>query len=317
VDPAGAQAPEVLDSNSRQARGWRRGSARFGELHPRRFFLETWATVDREAAEARRAHDRYDFRPLAALVVGALCLTGMEYLGSGYQLGDLLFTGFERALRIFGGASEEEAVLGASDRLWSLRASRLWGLYEFAYWAAWRVLAYFIVPAILITRVFREPLSAYGLRLKGLREHAWIYGVCVLAVLPLVVAASFRADFASYYPFYKNAGRSWVELVAWELMYALQFVALEFFFRGFWLFACKRAMGSYALAATLVPYCMIHFGKPWAEALGALVAGVVLGTLALRTRSIWSGAFIHVTVAVGMDIAALLQTGGLPRTAWI
>jgi membrane protease YdiL (CAAX protease family) len=64
--------------------------------------------------------------------------------------------------------------------------------------------------------------------------------------------------------------------------------------------------------AMVVPYCMIHFGKPWAEALAAIIAGVVLGTLALKTRSIWSGFLIHVTVAVSMDLAALLQTQGLP-----
>jgi len=57
---------------------------------------------------------------------------------------------------------------------------------------------------------------------------------------------------------------------------------------------------------------MIHYGKPVLETLGAIVAGTVLGTLALRTRSIWSGFLIHVTVAVSMDIAALLMGPGLP-----
>ena len=47
-------------------------------------------------------------------------------------------------------------------------------------------------------------------------------------------------------------------------------------------------------------------------AMAIILAGVVLGTLALKTRSIWSGFLIHVTVAVSMDLAALLQTRGLP-----
>jgi hypothetical protein len=64
--------------------------------------------------------------------------------------------------------------------------------------------------------------------------------------------------------------------------------------------------------AMVVPYCMIHFGKPWAECLAAILAGTVLGTLSLKTRSIWSGFLIHVTVAISMDLAALLQTRGLP-----
>jgi uncharacterized protein len=56
-----------------------------------------------------------------------------------------------------------------------------------------------------------------------------------------------------------------------------------------------------------VPYCMIHFSKPLPEALGAIVAGVVLGTLSLRTGSILGGAMLHVAVAVTMDVLALAR----------
>jgi membrane protease YdiL (CAAX protease family) len=55
----------------------------------------------------------------------------------------------------------------------------------------------------------------------------------------------------------------------------------------------------------IVPYCMIHYGKPLPETLGAIVAGLVLGTLALRTRSIWGGVLIHIGVALTMDMLAL------------
>ena len=53
-----------------------------------------------------------------------------------------------------------------------------------------------------------------------------------------------------------------------------------------------------------------------ATTLAAILAGVVLGTLALRTRSIWAGFLIHVSVAISMDIAALIQTTGLPDQWW-
>ena len=48
----------------------------------------------------------------------------------------------------------------------------------------------------------------------------------------------------------------------------------------------------------IVPYCMIHYGKPMPETLGAIVAGLILGTLAMRTRSIWGGVLIHIGVAI-------------------
>jgi hypothetical protein len=64
-------------------------------------------------------------------------------------------------------------------------------------------------------------------------------------------------------------------------------------------------MGSSAIFVMIIPYCMIHYGKPMAETLGAIIAGTVLGTLAMRTRSIWGGVLIHVGVAVTMDLLAL------------
>ncbi len=51
---------------------------------------------------------------------------------------------------------------------------------------------------------------------------------------------------------------------------------------------------------------MIHFyGKPFPETIGAIFAGIILGTLAMRTRSIWGGVLIHVGVAMTMDALAL------------
>jgi membrane protease YdiL (CAAX protease family) len=96
-------------------------------------------------------------------------------------------------------------------------------------------------------------------------------------------------------------------------MYSAQFFSLEFFFRGFMLQALKRSLGAYAIFVMVVPYCMIHFGKPMPETLGAIAAGLVLGTLALRTGSIWAGFLIHVSVVWTMDLLALIQTNRLPQ----
>ena len=60
------------------------------------------------------------------------------------------------------------------------------------------------------------------------------------------------------------------------------------------------------------PYVMIHFPKPYLEACGALVAGVVLGSLSMKTRSIWAGFLVHATVAVLMDFLALDHRHALP-----
>ena len=51
-----------------------------------------------------------------------------------------------------------------------------------------------------------------------------------------------------------------------------------------------------AIFCMAVPYAMIHFQKPYLESAAAVVAGVVLGSLSFRTRSIWAGFLVHATV---------------------
>jgi len=284
-----------------RANGW----GRLAELHPRRFFLETWRNIDAEAAEERAERTRFDYRPLVALATGAVFLTLMEYFGSSQTMDKLL------------DLLDPQDAPRVVETVWSrLRDSPFFRLSEFAYWAGWRVLGYFVGPALVVKLVLKGKLRDYGLETRGFSEHAWIYGFFYCIVLVAVVVVSFTADFSTYYPFYKLASRSWFDFIGWELMYAAQFFSLEFFFRGFFLKACKSAMGSHAIFCMVVPYCMIHFGKPWLEALAAILAGTVLGTLSMKTRSIWSGFLIHVSVAVSMDMAALLQTSGLPHVWW-
>ncbi|MEY3034339.1 MAG: hypothetical protein RLZ86_961, partial [Actinomycetota bacterium] len=62
------------------------------------------------------------------------------------------------------------------------------------------------------------------------------------------------------------------------------------------------------LVAT-IPYLMIHFVKPPAEALASIVGGIVMGTLAYRTKSVWWGVGLHVAVAALMDVMSLGHKG--------
>ena len=93
------------------------------------------------------------------------------------------------------------------------------------------------------------------------------------------------------------------------MLYATQFLSLEFFFRGFMVHGLRRRIGSAAIPVMMVPYCMIHFEKPLPETLAAIIAGLVLGFMSLRTRSIILGAAIHVSVALSMDFTSLWRKG--------
>src|SRR5262249_9181182 len=162
--------------------------------------------------------------PMVVLPCGAIFLTLMEYWGSSAVFRTIL---------------ENYHFLGPLGALQSaLLTSPFSELCEFVWWSAWRVLGYLVLPCLTL-RMVRQPIVEYGLRIRGFWGHAWIYGICYAAVLLLVVLVSFTDEFSTYYPFYKLAGRSWIDFLAWEVLYAAQFFSLEFFFRGYWLVACK------------------------------------------------------------------------------
>jgi membrane protease YdiL (CAAX protease family) len=190
-------------------------------------------------------------------------------------------------------------------------------LYSYGWWVSARVIGYMLVPLPLWKLLFpKDSLLDMGLRTKGFFSHLWIYGLCLAVVVPAMLIVSSQPDFGTYYPFYKQSSRSWFDFLSWEAMYFLQFFALEMFFRGWFLGALRRNFGAGAIFAMAVPYCMIHYGKPYLEANGAIVAGIVLGSLAMRTRSIYAGFLVHITVAFSMDFLSLWRRAGLPHQFW-
>lgn len=177
------------------------------------------------------------------------------------------------------------------------------------YWVVWGVLCYLVVPVGICLFVFRESPARYGLRVHVSKRHALVYGALLVGMLPVVGLASTSAAFVHQYPLVSDLGEDVRRLVLWETARGLRFVALEFFFRGFLLFALEERLGVHAIGVSAFPYAVAHLGKPFPEALGAIVAGAALGYLALRSRSIFGGILVHVGVATAMDLLALAQKG--------
>ncbi|MDI9337967.1 MAG: CPBP family intramembrane metalloprotease [Alphaproteobacteria bacterium] len=182
-------------------------------------------------------------------------------------------------------------------------------LLDLIYWALCIFFFYLIVPVIMIKWVFKEKLSEYGLALAGLTSGMKIYFMFLLFMLPLIWVLSYTDSFQQTYPFYKieYSGTSNTHFFIWEGFYFLQFVGLEFFFRGFMLHALKKQFGFYAIFIMTIPYCMIHFQKPLPETIGAIFAGIILGTMSLKSNSIWLGVLLHFSVAIAMDCFSLMH----------
>jgi membrane protease YdiL (CAAX protease family) len=241
--------------------------------------IEQWRAIDIETDRKAGEGGTTSWKVLVILVVCAVSLTVQEYIGDRGA--------FERWF----------PARGRPDSYFELKG--------FAWWSSWRVIGYVIMPLLTIAAIRGERIRDYHLSLKGFTKHLWIYVLMFTLITPAVIIASTTPAFRHTYPFYRLANRSHFDLWTWEGFYAAQFVSLEIFFRGFLLHGLRRAFGANAIFVMIVPYCMIHYGKPLPETLGAIGAGVILGTLAMRTKSIWGGVLIHIGVAVTMDVLAL------------
>ena len=218
--------------------------------------------------------DKFDYKVLVICVLTAICLTMNKYLPE---------------MKMFFHFSDNEQLSQLGN----------WVFVLFTF--------YFIVPALAIKFLFKENLRDYGLRWKGAFKDYWLYIVMLCVMIPLVAFFSTTASFQARYPFYdlSPGEKLYPNFWMWEALYFLQFFALEFFFRGFMTHGLKKRFGFYSVFVMTIPYCMIHFGKPLPETLAAIAAGIVLGTLSLKSRSILLGVCIHYSVGLMMDLAAL------------
>ena len=238
-----------------------------------------------------------DWKVVGVLVLVAVVLTLQEYL-----LRPAEYAGFLHWLESsFSGMINAETWMSPEN-------------YRFGfllYWACGQTLLYVVLPVILIRFVWKKNLGDYGVKLKGVFSLWWMYFLMLGVMLPIVFVASRSEGFQATYPFFEPFPNEplWPRFWIWEGAYFLQFVGLEFFFRGFLLHGVRRQFGAYAIFVMMVPYCMIHFGKPMPETFAAIAAGIILGFMSLKTRSIWMGAALHVSVALTMDMCALWRAG--------
>ena len=221
--------------------------------------------------------------PVLALIIGTLLLIVYEYQGG---------TGFFH-------------VNLASY----FEPSRYSGLYGHLYWYFSAVVLLGVIPLLLL-RLSGGDLKRFGLRLGRVREGLTYSGIALAAMLPVVFVAASFPSFQTKYPLCYSAADSLTHLLIYEAAYFLYYFAWEFFFRGFLLFSLERRICAvYAVLVQIVPFALLHIGKPEMETIGSVFAGIALGVLALRTRSVLYCVLLHGLVAWAMDLAAMLLSG--------
>lgn len=187
-------------------------------------------------------------------------------------------------------------------------------LLPYQFWGLSSLVIRVLIPFGVVAFVLREPLREWGWKIKPRWRDVRPYVLFLAAMIPIVVVMSLMTSFQIKYPFYDGAVEGGWHFWGFQLFYGVQFLGVEAFFRGFLLFGLERRFGWYAIGVATIPYVMIHFGKPMPETFAAIVAGVLLGWMALRTRSFLWGVVLHWSVAITMDITVLSREIGLMET---
>ncbi len=169
-------------------------------------------------------------------------------------------------------------------------------------------LMYLVVPVSIIwyfaDRHYQVP---YGISLKNHKPK--LYWILLLCMIPLIVLASTQTDFLDYYPRYHKLEvfqppqwKIWV----YEICYGMDFISIEYFFRGFMVMAIGRYVGIHAILPMACFYMSIHYGKPMGEAISSFFGGSILGVISFYSRSIFGGIMVHAGIAWLMEIGGFI-----------
>ena len=151
---------------------------------------------------------------------------------------------------------------------------------------------FIVLPTAGLLLIKQNPLDM-GLRPGDYRScliHVLIAGT--LGILAVVIGSRV-GSVSEFYTARTNTGI--LQYIAERMVIIF---AIEYIFRGILLFGLKEKLGGGAILVQMVPFAIMHIGKPEIEAVGCIIAGLYFGYIAFRTGSLWPPFFIHLIVNV-------------------
>ena len=157
------------------------------------------------------------------------------------------------------------------------------------------------VPTAGLLLIKRNPFDM-GLRPGDFRRgliHVLVAGA--LAILVVVIGSRLESV-SEYYGAKTDTG-----ILQYVTERIVIIFAIEYFFRGFLLFGLKEKLGGGAILFQMVPFAIMHIGKPEIEAVSCIITGLYFGYLAYRTGSMWPLFAIHFIANAANYLLHVLQ----------
>jgi len=180
-------------------------------------------------------------------------------------------------------------------------------LYEYLYWFVSDFITFFILSVVVIKFILRENLRDYGLQVGELKLGILFSAIFLLIMIPLIWFFSSTPSFTEKYPHLLSTRSSWEKFFIYEAGMLVYMISWEFIWRGFMLFGLKEKFGYYSVLIQMIPFVILHNGKPVAETFGAIAGGIALGALAFRTNSIIYCVITHSGVMFAIDLISTLR----------
>lgn len=163
----------------------------------------------------------------------------------------------------------------------------------------------FVIPMFHVLFWWKKPLVELGFSSGDIKTGLkFMLVMIIVLVIPFAFGGSCDQIVRTEYPMAKELISNHKFIPGYELFYVIcYYIAWEFYFRGYLLFGLKDRYGTMeAILIQTISSCLIHIDKPFAEILGSIPVGIILGFVALKTRSFWYVFIVHATLGVLVDL---------------
>lgn len=162
---------------------------------------------------------------------------------------------------------------------------------------------FFALPVITIVLLLRANPLDFGLRFGNVRLWGTYLVAAIVVSLPILVIGGMDPSVVAFYKAFHGDSA----LPMYVLNTIVILFAWEFIFRGFMLFGLEKTFKQGAIFIQMVPFALLHLGKPRAEVIICVVTGVLFGYVSSRSRSFWPAFLIHLFLNLANRVIVDLQ----------
>ncbi len=151
---------------------------------------------------------------------------------------------------------------------------------------------YAALPFLTIIFFLRKNPLDFGLRIGDFKIWRLHVAIACLISIPILFITSHYGSFEDYYTINDFDLPTYIlEMMAYQ-------AGWEFIFRGFLLFGLKEKFKEGSILIQMIPFLLLHLGKPELEVISTIPMGIYFGYVAYRGNSFWPAFLIHLFINV-------------------